>query len=55
LVLHSSHLCDKCMGEISAFRLESKSCKGFLEKINFTPMKALEFITGHIIYDLAHI
>ena len=41
--------------EITAFRLESKSCKGFFfEKINFPPTRALEFITGHMIYNLAY-
>ena len=33
--------------EITAFRLDSKSCKGFF-KVNFPPMRALEFITGHV-------
>ena len=37
--------------EITAFRLESKYCKGFFE-INFPPMmRALAFITGHVIYN----
>ena len=40
--------------EITAFRLESKSCKGFLLKIDFPPMRALEFITGHVIYNPAY-
>ena len=35
------------MVEITAFRLESKSCKGFFFQINFPPMRALEFLTGH--------
>ena len=29
--------------EITEFRLESKSCKGFFLQINFPPMKALKF------------
>jgi hypothetical protein len=33
---------------ITAFILESKSCKGFFLQINFPPMRALEFITGHV-------
>ena len=34
--------------EITAFRLERKSCRIF-SKINFPPMRALEFLTGHVI------
>jgi hypothetical protein len=41
--------------EITVFRLESKSCKGFFEKIDVQPMRALEFITGHMTYNLAYI
>ena len=26
----------------------------FFEKINFLPMRALEFLTGHMIYNLAY-
>ena len=40
--------------EITAFILKSKSCKGFFWKINFPPMRALEFITGHVTYNLAY-
>ena len=32
--------------EITAFRVESKSCKEFYLQINFPPMRALEFITN---------
>ena len=39
--------------EITAFRLESKSCKGFF-KISFPPMRALKFRTGHGIYNPAY-
>ena len=39
--------------EITAFRLESKSCKDFF-KNNFPPLRALEFITGHVIYNPAY-
>ena len=39
--------------EITAFRLESKSCKGFFLN-NFPPMRALEFIIGHMIYNPAY-
>ena len=39
------------MVEITAFKLENKSCKGFFFwKINFPPMRALEFITGRVTY-----
>ena len=40
--------------EITAFRLESKSCKGFFFIINFPPMRALKFMTGHVIYNPAY-
>ena len=40
--------------EITEFRLESKSCKGFFLQINFPPMRALEFITGHVIFKLRY-
>ena len=40
--------------EITAFRLESKSCKGFSLKINFQPMRALEFKKGNAIYNAAY-
>ena len=40
--------------EITAFTLESKSCKGYFYKINFKPMRALEFITGDMVYYLAY-
>ena len=33
--------------------LESKSCKGFF-KINFPPIRALEILSGHEIYNLAY-
>ena len=36
--------------EITTFRLDSKSCKGFFLKMNFPPMRALEFITGHVTF-----
>ena len=39
--------------KITAFRLESKSCKGFF-KIDFPPMRALKIITGHVIYNPAY-
>ena len=42
------------MVEITAFRLERKSCKGFFLKINFPPMRALEFLTCHVIYNPAY-
>ena len=38
--------------EITAFRLESKSGKGFF--FSFPPMGALEIITGHVIYNLSY-
>ena len=38
--------------EITAFRLESKSYKGFF-KINFPPLRALKIMTGHVIYNPA--
>ena len=42
--------------EITVFRLESKCCKGFFFiKINCPPVRALKFITGHVIYNLAYI
>ena len=40
--------------EITAFRLESKSCKGFFLQINFPPMRALEFISGHVTFKLRY-
>ena len=40
------------MVEITAFRLESKSFNGFFLQINFPPIRALEFITGHVIFKL---
>ena len=40
--------------EITAFRLDSKSCKGFFSTSKFSPMRALEFIKGHVIYNLAY-
>ena len=36
------------------FRLEGKSCKEFFLQINFPPMRALEFITGHMIFKLRY-
>ena len=30
-----------------------KKCIKILSKINFVPMRALEFMTGHVIYDPA--
>ena len=36
--------------EITEFMLERKTCEGFFE-INFPPMRALAFITGHVIYN----
>ena len=38
--------------EITAFRLENKSCKGLFLQINFPPKRALKFITGHVIFKL---
>ena len=41
------------MVEITAFILESKSCKGFFFlQMNFPPMRALQFITDHVIFKL---
>ena len=40
--------------EITAFKLERKSCKGFFLEINFPPMRALKFITGHVIFNLRY-
>ena len=40
--------------EITAFRLESKSCKGFFLQINFSPMSALEFIRDHVTFKLPY-
>ena len=40
--------------EIIVFTLESKSCKGFFCKMNFPIMRALEFITSHMVYNLAY-
>ena len=42
------------MVEITAFRLESESCKGFFLQINFPPMRALEFIRDHVTFKLAY-
>ena len=39
--------------EITSFTPESKPCKGFFW-INFPPVRALEFITGHMVYNLAY-
>ena len=40
--------------EITAFRLESKSRKGFFLKISFQPIRALVFLTGHVIFKLRY-
>ena len=40
--------------EITAFRLESKSCKGFVLQINFPPIRALEFIRDHATFKLPY-
>ena len=40
--------------EITAFRLERKSCKGFFWKINFPQIRALKFLTVHVIFDLCY-
>ena len=40
--------------EITAFRQKSKSCKGFFFEFFFPPMRALEFIAGHVTYNLAY-
>ena len=40
--------------EITAFKLESKCCKGLFCKNKFPPMRALEFVTGHVIYNPAY-
>ena len=40
--------------EITAFRLESKSCKEFSLQINFPPMRALKFIRGYVIIKLRY-
>ena len=40
--------------EITAFRLESKFCKGFFfEKLYFPPMRDLEFLTDHVTFKQA--
>ena len=33
---------------------DSKSCKGVFLKINFSPMRALEIVTSHVIYNSAY-
>ena len=44
---------DHCaLVEITAFRLESESCKGFFLQINFPPMRAFEFIRAHVTFKL---
>ena len=40
--------------EITAFRQESKSCKGFCLQINFPPMRAIKFIIDHVIFKLRY-
>ena len=41
--------------EITAFRLESKSCKGFFFlQINFPPLRAIEFIRDHVTFKLPY-
>ena len=40
--------------EITAFRLERKSCKGFFLQIKFPPMRALEFIRDHVTFKLPY-
>ena len=42
------------MIEITALRLENKSCKGFLLQVKYPPMRALGFITGHVIFKLRY-
>ena len=39
--------------EITVFRLESKSCKGFFFDI-FLPMRDLEFLTDHVTFKLCY-
>ena len=39
--------------EITAFRLESKFAQDFFWKINF-PIRALNFLTGHVIFKLRY-
>ena len=40
--------------EITAFRLNSKSCKGFFFDINFPQMRDIEFLTGHVTFKLRY-
>ena len=41
--------------KITEFRLERKSCKGFFRnKFSTNLMRAIEFITGHVIYNPAY-
>ena len=42
--------------EITAFRLDSKSCKGFFltNKISTNAMRDLEFLTGYVTFKLRY-
>ena len=42
------------MVEITAFRLERKSCQGFFLRIKYPPMRDLEFLTGHVTFKLLY-
>ena len=46
--------CSHSLVEITAFKLESKSCKGFFLQINFPRMRALEFIRDHVTFKLPY-
>ena len=41
------------MVEITAFRLESKSCKGFFLN-KFSTNESTQIITGHVLFNLAY-
>ena len=40
--------------EITAFRLESKSCQGFFIRNKFSTNESTRIITGHVIYNPAY-
>ena len=42
------------MVEITAFRLESKSCKGFFLEDKLSTNESTQIITGHVIYNPAY-
>ena len=49
----TSYNLNPLIGEITTFRLENKSCKGFFLN-KFSTNESTRIITGHVIYNLAY-